>query len=136
MWVKKVICLKRPAQHFHDLFAVLVNHLLGQTFRKLPHKVCEAESPRSNISLCLCFPDLKKVTGFNTRVGQAPGWSSGGLKSSLLWKNILWIVWVYKTVYFLFNLAFMYFISMIPNITIPSTTRMQDHKSHIFHLLN
>lgn len=38
--VKKVICLERPAQRFLDLFTVLVNHLLGQTFKKLPHKLC------------------------------------------------------------------------------------------------
>lgn len=31
-WVKKVICLERPVQHFLDLFTVLVNHLLGQVF--------------------------------------------------------------------------------------------------------
>lgn len=39
-WVKKVICLERPAQRFLDLFTVPVNHLLGQTFKKLPHKLC------------------------------------------------------------------------------------------------
>lgn len=39
-WVKKVICLEKPAQHFPHLFTVPVNHLLQQPFRKLPHRVC------------------------------------------------------------------------------------------------
>lgn len=59
-WVKEVICLERPAQCFLDLSTVPVNHLSGQTFRKLPHNLCYAESPKRNITLLLCFPDLKK----------------------------------------------------------------------------